>query len=580
MRAQASPVADARAALRADDPEGARVLAEQAVQAAPDDADARIVLGLALYALEQPAQALAAFDAALARSGAAPPAALLSNRGACLSALGRHGEAERAYLAAAQRAQTPLDALAMLNAGFAALDAGALSRAAQHLARARVLDPSHALGEELADLQHELADHATARDAVIRAALDRGDLEGAERAVTAARSEAPDDAAVLYLAGITAYRQGERARAERRFLRALALGLDGERAHIAREYLDLIASGLWLAGRGPSADVELSAGYDSNAAQAGVGDANPLLTQAQNARGSPFARAHAQLAYGLATAETDFVVASYELEQLAYSAATLDDFNVQEHQLALEAEHRLPFGLRLSALARGLFDAIGLSQLRPFSFGAGAELGLAIDHPRGFRTRLVPSWLYTAVLDDGYAFLLGTRLELALEERYTGTRLRAGVQLSWREQNLGTERVATAALPAMCVDCSAQYVIPVGYYGPRAALWASYPLAEVLRLGARVAGELRSHHAPTYLSLSSPLGFAARADARYERERRVSVGLDLALDLVDPLQLTLDYELTVARSNVNNTLGGEHALDYANLSFARHVIALGLSATF
>ena len=79
-------------------------------------------------------EALAAFDHALAVSKEGPDAASVAfNAAACSFALGRFDEAERRFLAVAERPEgTPL---ATLNAGFAALYAGRPDAAQEHLAR-------------------------------------------------------------------------------------------------------------------------------------------------------------------------------------------------------------------------------------------------------------------------------------------------------------------------------------------------------------------------------------------------------------------------------------------------------------
>lgn len=104
--------------------------------------------GLARFRAGRPAEALQLLDGA--EAGAESPAAWRYNRGACLVELARFAEAEAAFLAAAE--DPSFAPLALLNAGWAALDGGAPDRAAALAARARAAagaGPALPLVEEL-----------------------------------------------------------------------------------------------------------------------------------------------------------------------------------------------------------------------------------------------------------------------------------------------------------------------------------------------------------------------------------------------------------------------------------------------
>jgi len=146
--ATASPggLDEARRAFAAADYATAERLA-LAAAAEGDGASALYLAGLASFRDGRPAEALEALDRA--EAGADSAAAWHFNRGACLYALGRHAEAEAAFLEAA--AAPDLAPLALVNAGFAALDGGAAGRARALAARARALADGPQLGlvEEL-----------------------------------------------------------------------------------------------------------------------------------------------------------------------------------------------------------------------------------------------------------------------------------------------------------------------------------------------------------------------------------------------------------------------------------------------
>jgi tetratricopeptide (TPR) repeat protein len=146
--ATASPEAldEARRAFAVADYAAAERLA--LVAAAGDEpAPALYLAGLARFRTGRPAEALEALDQA--EAGADSAAAWRFNRGACLYELGRFAEAEAAFLEAA--VDPILAPLALVNAGFAALDGGAPERARALAARARAAadDPSRPLVDEL-----------------------------------------------------------------------------------------------------------------------------------------------------------------------------------------------------------------------------------------------------------------------------------------------------------------------------------------------------------------------------------------------------------------------------------------------
>jgi tetratricopeptide (TPR) repeat protein len=132
VAASSGSLDEARAAFAAADYARAERLA-LAAAVPPDSRAALYLAGLSRFRLGRPAEALAAIDQA--GDGADAPAAWHFNRGACLYALGRLPEAESEFLAAAP--DPSFATLALVQAGFAALDAGAPDRARTLAARAR-----------------------------------------------------------------------------------------------------------------------------------------------------------------------------------------------------------------------------------------------------------------------------------------------------------------------------------------------------------------------------------------------------------------------------------------------------------
>jgi len=151
LAAASSSLDEARAAFAAADYARAERLALQAA-VPPDPGAALYLAGLSRFRLGRPAEALAAIDRA--GDAADAPAAWHFNRAACLYALERFGEAEAEFLAAAR--DPTFQTLALVQAGFSALDAGATSRAREHAARARA-GAGPRLGELVDDLDAALA---------------------------------------------------------------------------------------------------------------------------------------------------------------------------------------------------------------------------------------------------------------------------------------------------------------------------------------------------------------------------------------------------------------------------------------
>src|SRR5262249_22505888 len=107
----------ARQALASGDYAGAAELARQAIETAPDFADAWLLLGLALFRGDHPAPARDAFARAAELD---PSSAIIQfNLGSSCFESGLGADAETAYLAAA-KLDSKLAPLALLRAGMAA----------------------------------------------------------------------------------------------------------------------------------------------------------------------------------------------------------------------------------------------------------------------------------------------------------------------------------------------------------------------------------------------------------------------------------------------------------------------------
>jgi tetratricopeptide (TPR) repeat protein len=214
--ASADPLVEARAAFASGDYPRAETLALRA--AGVDRAPARYLAGLARFRQGRFAEALEALDTA--EAGADSPAAWRFNRAACLSALSRHAEAEAAYLEAAR--DPTYAPLALTEAGWAALAAGASGRARDHAARARTVATGDAVALVTA-LEQELSAEA--------------DVPGSQALASA--PAAPPARAVSWEAGVR-----------------LDGGWDGDALQTA-----FAAVAAWAAGRGALGGGTLEGGY-------------------------------------------------------------------------------------------------------------------------------------------------------------------------------------------------------------------------------------------------------------------------------------------------------------------------------
>jgi len=469
------PLAGARAALASGDP----ALAERLALAAatpPHEAAALYLVGVARFRAGRPAEALQALDRAGPEGDA--PGPWHYNRGACLLDLERPEEAERAFLAAAQ-ADRALAAVALVNAGFAALDAGALDRARAHAAAARAA--AEGPGADLVrDLERGVAEAAAARAAAEYAAglaaFDRGAFEEARRRFVAAAELTPADGKSRLMAGASALRHGEREAGEADVRRALELGLAAADAKVALAYLERPAvEGAW------SALARVEGGWDSNALQSGAGPANDRFAQGAEVTGSALAEAELAVGWGGAVGGAR-LEAAYDLTQLAYAAEAARDYSVQQHAL-VAALTLAPRGkLRLGAAADAQLAFAGLSGFRGLLASAGLRGWAALDETARTATRLeLSAWARSGL--EGFGYLGGARLEVGLtqELRLERALLRGGYRL--RLDALGEDRAAATPPPIQSCEmmaCSAELLTAFGHLGQLG--WVSARLEPTPRL--------------------------------------------------------------------------------------------------
>ena len=554
----------AREALARGDHAEARRIATAYVAVRGDDADGWTVLGLIDYEAGELELALAQFGRALRlmRSDDPARAIVAFNRASCHFEMGRFDEAEDGF-GHVGKGEPPLAVLALVNAGFAALEQGAKERARAYLRRAQALDGDGSL----ADAREELA-------AALRPPT--------EELPQADGLEQQDDEAVAvadYDAAVDAYRAGQERESIQHFRRARGRGLDAIRDANAVAYLDALAGGLRSVGRGWGSSVAVGGGFDSNAAQSGLGDASAPLSFVQAEQGSPYLTASGEVGYGASLSDRTFLLAEYSLDQLAYLEGELDLFNSQDHTLELGVEHGASALVRYGLSGRALLSLAGLSDLDPLTWTLGTDAWLTFDYGQRWETTVRGTLLWTREADEAFTFLAGTRSEISIDQSVHSGRLRAGLGARYRAEGLGTQHVITEP-EELCVACQSIYDIPLSYRGPALSLWSSYQLAPSVRAGLRGRAEWRLHSAASRLDVITLDGRTGILHERTQRDRRTGVSTGLSFALGGPFELYVGYDLTIGSSNIDNPAGDGHELDYGNLNYVRHVGELELGAVF
>jgi tetratricopeptide (TPR) repeat protein len=420
--------------------------------------------GLEHFAEERFAEALTAFEEALATSGGDRPerTTMEFNAAACEFALGRNAEAERRFLRVAE-ASPERSPLARLNAGYAALFAGRLDAASSHLEAAGD-------GAELEPRRAELASRLAAARAAKREPLAASPTQpvpaGAQPAV---RSDP-------------------------------------------------------LFPAGPSALLLVSVGYDDNAAQSGTSDA--LESQGAGLRAdSAFATIQGEFAWTARLSPRLAMQAYYGVDGSGLFAAAVRSLSYQSHELGLRTQFALSRRSVLRLLTAGSYALSGLDQPEPLV--SELTLGLRLDvrsDPR-FRTRIELSGRPILGL-GGNDTLDGYRAEAVLAERMRFGALELVPLLGVRLLSAGEQRLAlNADAYAACEPNCVEYRVPLSYAAPNAGLDFSYDVSSWLGLGASFRAEHRRYLDPSFI-VGHPETEKRRKDLRFRARAGLEVSLD------------------------------------------------------
>lgn len=573
------PLGPAREAFARAEYDQAESLALAAAQP-PQEGAALYLAGLARFRAGQAASALEALDRAAQASDPPAPALWRYNRGACFYELGRFAEAERDYLDAAALDET-LAVAALVNAGFAALDAGARERAKALAARARAAATAGPALELVKDLEAHLTTESTEAAPAAEAyrsglaAYDAGRFAEAREQFQRAAELDRADGRSLVMSGASAYRLGERAQARDDLERSLTLRLDPGDAQAARDYLGALSRGLSAHGEGFEGSGRLGAGVDSDPLQTSLSGPGDFNQGGSSATASAVATAALAVALRGRISDRLFGEVAYGFDQLAYTASAAADRSLQQHGIAASVE--LPLrDLRLGATLGGQLAFTGLSSFRGLEAAAGLGAWAALDESEPLTTRLDLSATHKVGLAE-FGYLGGNRLEadLSQELRLPAVTLDLGYQL--RLEALGTQLQNAPPPPrgGCPLDCRAQFAVPYGYLGN--TVWLSARTGLWSRLDLELSGgfELRDYLDDSYLLLSRGDGTHSEVASRRRQDKRGFGSAQASIRLTRALSLSLRYDLIVNRSN----LGGEPP-DPNNHDYDKHLFTLGTTVVW
>jgi hypothetical protein len=472
--------------------------------------------GLERFAEERFAEALTAFEEALAMSGVGPAerVTIEFNAAACEFALGRNADAERRFLRVAETSPERAP-LSRLNAGYAALFAGRLDAAASHL------EASKPGGAELEPRRAELAGRLAAARAAQREPLP----VFARRPVSA---ETPP--------AVRAYP---------------------------------------LSPAGPSALLLASVGYDDNAAQSGTSEV--LENQGGGSRAdSAFATIQAELAWAARLSPRLSMQAYYGADGSGLFDASVRSLSYQSHELGLRTQVALSRRSVLRLLTAGSYAFSGLDQPEPLVSELTLGLRLDLTSNQHFRTRLELLGRPTFGLGENDT-LDGYRADAVIAERVRFGSFEIVPLLGVRWLSAGEQRLALEAdAYAVCEPSCGEYRVPLSYAAPNAGLDFSYEVSSWLGLGASFRAEHRRYLEPSVIvehpeteKRRRDLRVRARAGLEFPLDREGAVRLTLDQTLITNSS-NVEYDPTSTA----------HESDPANRSFQQNLSEAGLLAVF
>jgi len=622
---------DARALLAAGDFDAAAQKAREVIAVTPDRGTAHLVLGLAHFRAGRYQEALAAFAAARSSARPASPGPIAFNEGSTLFALGRYGEAQKAFEQAAKSAPD-LVFLATVNGAEAALAAGNYAEAERYAAAAKTLATTPDRQEVMGDLVERVRREAVqarvrireqrreqARAALVTerpadaaaiyeellsdanppalaqaernvvehglglALLRQDRFDAAARHFAKAATLDSRDGDSLYMEGIACYRANAWIAARRLFQQALQRDVDDETATSARAFLDRLSFGGRRGGAGGSLGLSGGVGYDSNVIQGADSRPETITADQVGSAGAFLATASAHVVYERLVGRTGFLAADYDVDQLAYPDSDHQDYSLQDHNLRLRGEWSPSALVHVGLMAGEELQFSGLSGFRTFQNILTAEPSIAFDELPYTSTHLRLRLQKKTALDPTYAYYTGSRVDVRLGQRLRWGHVRGELAFRHRRERIGTRtatllQVGTSQSfkfrkrkPTDPVD-EASYVYVAPYAYDSNAVLASLEVAfGRLRFSVDASAEILNFRGDSMVYFMVP---TMSIDRLYESQNRRDLHLSgsaaLAARLGTHVDLVLRYDITDNRSTL--------VLDVDDRNYLKHVVTLSMEA--
>lgn len=521
--------------------------------------DAMYLAGLARFRQGRAKEALEALDAA----GLRDLPLWHFNRAACLYQLGRFSEAEQEYERAA--AEPALSAAALVEAGFAALDAGSPQQARALAEKARPA-ATGAAAESLADLDAHLKGDLSAEYREGLAAFDAGKYAEARAHFQSAAALDPQDGRSRVMSGASALRLGARDEARQDLSAGLSLELDPQDAQAARAYLSELKPRPEWHGR-----VKLGAGVDTDPFQTGLIEPNEFLPGSSTAQASAAFTAEAAIGWKFAGGAQ----LSYGFDQLAYAASSAQDRSLQQHALGLSYELSLKDDLRIGGSLSGQIAFAGLSTFSGLQAAGGAGGFLAYDETADATARLDLSFTRKQGL-SGLAYLTGDRADAIVSQEFRLGGVTLGGGYSFRLEDIGdlAQPVPFPPPQQLCgpnPPCTQQSVEPYGYTAHIGWLSARSTLLDRLELELSAGYEWRDYLDDSSVLVSDSAGGTRTVNLLRRHDDRWFASASATFWLTKGLSLWLRYDGVISRSTSDLRRG---AID--DRSYDKHLVTSGI----
>jgi tetratricopeptide (TPR) repeat protein len=527
------------------------------------DGPALYLAALARFRAGNPQGALELLARSAESANPPDPALWHFNRASCLYELGRFAEAEDEYLRAAE--DPPLSVAAMVDAAFAALDAGSIPRARQLAAEVR----AKAAGDERTlDLVADLDAHVAAKEhekslAVYEdglSAYDAGDYRSARERFLRAVKLDPTDGRSRIMAAASAFRLGDRGAARVEFDRALTLRLDDADAQTARAYLDLLAKTSTWEGT-----ARLAMGYDSNPQQTGMLQPNEFPTTPSTVGPSALSSSEVALAWRATPRDGGVAFgADYGFAQLAYLDMGAADRSLQQHTLGFAVQSPFADRLRGGFSLGGEMDFTGLGHFRLLQSAVKLGAFLSLEETAHTSTRLDVAVSRKQGGSAEFSYLSGTRADTAITQDLALGPLTLAGGYAFRLEDIGNDLVPTATCP---FNGCGGLVEAFGYRGQ--TFWGSMRAQPHPRISLEILGgvELRSYLGPDWtMDRGSGSG-------QQRKDQLVFGSASATLRATSKVALSVRYDLVDNNSNFRTVPGA--GLGTPDRSYTKQVLSLG-----